>query len=97
MNAYACRRYVPELKDMPLQYVFEPWKAPLKVQQEVNCVIGQDYPSPIVDHKVASKECKALMEMIKSKSKGNLLPCAFLYFRHASYINKGAAHAFCAH
>ncbi|XP_059155704.1 cryptochrome-1-like [Physella acuta] len=63
------RRYVPELKDMPLQYLFEPWKAPLKVQKEANCVVGEDYPHPMIDHKVASKDCQARMERIKAKSK----------------------------
>lgn len=63
------RRYVPELKDMPLKYLFEPWKAPLKVQEEANCIIGEDYPQPMVDHKVASKDCQIKMDKIKAKSK----------------------------
>ncbi|KAK3797588.1 hypothetical protein RRG08_054616 [Elysia crispata] len=64
------RRYIPELKDMPMLYLCEPWKAPLKVQEEANCVIGIDYPAPMVDHKEASKECKEKMERIKSLCKG---------------------------
>ncbi|XP_035825535.1 cryptochrome-1 isoform X3 [Aplysia californica] len=63
------RRYVPELKRMPLQYLFEPWKAPLKLQEEVDCIIGKDYPEPMVDHRTASKECKTKMEAIKKVSK----------------------------
>uniref|UniRef100_A0A182Z9F6 Cryptochrome-1 n=1 Tax=Biomphalaria glabrata TaxID=6526 RepID=A0A182Z9F6_BIOGL len=63
------RRYVPELKDMPLQYLFEPWKAPLKVQEEAKCIIGEDYPLPIVNHKTASRDCQSRMEIIKSKFK----------------------------
>ena len=34
------RRYVPVLRDMPLKYLFCPWKAPLEIQEQANCVIG---------------------------------------------------------
>ena len=41
---------MPQLAKMPTEYVYEPWKAPLEVQKEAGCVIGVDYPAPIVDH-----------------------------------------------
>ena len=44
------RRYVPEVRNLPTEYVFEPWLAPRDLQMSCCCVIGQDYPSPIVDH-----------------------------------------------
>ena len=47
------RHWVPELADIPIQYIHEPSKMPLEVQQQHNFVLGQDYPSPIVDHKFA--------------------------------------------
>lgn len=50
------RKYVPELKDLPLEYLYEPWKAPLDVQERSNCIIGKDYPEPCVDHDQATKE-----------------------------------------
>lgn len=30
-------------------------EAPLEVQKKANCIIGKDYPNPIVDHKEISK------------------------------------------
>lgn len=51
-----CRRYVPELRKIPDQYLYEPWKCPESVQKQVGCVIGKDYPHPIVDHAVVSQE-----------------------------------------
>jgi hypothetical protein len=27
-------------KDMPAQYIYEPWTAPLSVQKQANCIIG---------------------------------------------------------
>jgi cryptochrome len=47
------RFFVPELKDMPDKYIYSPWTAPKDVQVKAKCVIGKDYPLPIVDHKVA--------------------------------------------
>ena len=44
---------MPQLKKYPAQYIYEPWKAPLTLQMAAGCVIGKDYPKPIVDHDVA--------------------------------------------
>ena len=49
------RKYLPVLAKMPSKYIYEPWNAPLKVQKDANCIIGKDYPSPMVDHEVVSK------------------------------------------
>ena len=46
------KRYLPELKDVPVKYLSQPETMPLEVQQEANCLIGKDYPEPIVDHKI---------------------------------------------
>jgi len=49
------RRYVPELRDVPDRYLAEPWTMPKEAQREASCVIGEDYPPPIVDHAVARR------------------------------------------
>lgn len=46
-------RYVPELAKVPDEYLAEPHLMPLDVQQKSGCMIGRDYPAPIVDHKTA--------------------------------------------
>ncbi|CAG2063880.1 unnamed protein product, partial [Timema podura] len=48
------RRYIPELRNFPVEYLYEPWKAPLEVQKKAGCIIGQRYPERIVDHSKAS-------------------------------------------
>ncbi|CAM8954250.1 unnamed protein product [Rhodiola kirilowii] len=55
------RHFLPVLKGMPKQYIYEPWTAPLSVQTKANCIIGRDYPKPVVSHDIASKECKRKM------------------------------------
>jgi deoxyribodipyrimidine photolyase len=50
------RRYVPELRPVPDDYLREPWTMPGEVQRACGCVIGEDYPEPIVDHLEARRE-----------------------------------------
>ncbi|CAG0894798.1 unnamed protein product, partial [Cyprideis torosa] len=49
------RKYVPVLKNFPTEYIHEPWIAPLEVQQQAKCVIGRNYPLPMVNHAEASR------------------------------------------
>lgn len=62
---------------MPLRYLFEPWKAPLPVQQKAKCIVGVDYPKPMVDHQKASKECiqnmKAVKDALMGRGKNSLM------------------------
>jgi deoxyribodipyrimidine photo-lyase len=44
------RRFVPELSDVPLDKLAEPWTMSEDEQEQAGCVIGRDYPAPIVDH-----------------------------------------------
>nr|CCA14862.1 cryptochrome putative [Albugo laibachii Nc14] len=56
------RKYIPALAKMPSKYIYEPWKAPVTVQRLANCLVGKDYPFPIVDHKIAMRRCMAGMK-----------------------------------
>ena len=47
------RRYVEELRNVPGDYLREPWTMPEDVQGQAGCLIGEDYPEPIVDHREA--------------------------------------------
>ncbi|KAI4875908.1 hypothetical protein NFI96_032895 [Prochilodus magdalenae] len=54
-NGDYIKKYLPVLKKFPPEYIYEPWKAPKSVQQQAGCIVGSDYPRPIVDHDVVSK------------------------------------------
>lgn len=58
------RRYVPEVRHLPVQYMFEPWKAPLQVQMAARCVVGYDYPEPMCDHRVQRRICVEKLKVI---------------------------------
>jgi deoxyribodipyrimidine photo-lyase len=54
------RRYLPELSSVPERYVHTPWTMPAAEQQRAGCVIGSDYPVPVVDHAVQRERALAL-------------------------------------
>lgn len=47
------RRFVPELVRVADKFIHEPWKIPVSLQEDAGCIIGKDYPTPIVDHAFA--------------------------------------------
>lgn len=68
---------MPEVKDMPVEYVFEPWKAPESVQKVAGCLVGEDYPLPLVDYKLQRRICvqrlKELAQSVGPGIQGNLI------------------------
>ena len=44
------RKWVPELEDVPDEYIHRPQKMNQIAQKESNCIIGEDYPEPIINH-----------------------------------------------
>ncbi|KAL7191392.1 hypothetical protein ACSBR2_023462 [Camellia fascicularis] len=60
-NGDYIRHFLPILKDMPKEYIYEPWTAPLSIQTKAKCIIGKDYPKPVISHDIASKECKRML------------------------------------
>lgn len=53
------RRWVPELANVPDERITEPWTMGPLEQQAAGCVIGEDYPAPIVDHQVERERAAA--------------------------------------
>ena len=52
------RRWVPELRRLPLAHLHQPWTLPPDEGARLGCVVGRDYPPPIVDHEAASRAVK---------------------------------------
>lgn len=59
------KRFVPELKNVPLRYIHAPHEMTPLEQVECGVEIGRDYPEPIVDHKMASAEYKRVFAEVK--------------------------------
>ena len=62
------RRWLPELARVPHQYIHEPWKMPSDVQRAAACIVGRDYPEPIVDHAWARERALAAFARARETS-----------------------------
>jgi deoxyribodipyrimidine photo-lyase len=60
------RRWVPELAGVPPVYVHVPWTMPADVQRVAGCVIGHDYPAPLVDHAKSVREAKRRLSIVRN-------------------------------
>ncbi len=52
-NGKYIKHWVKELRNVPEKFVHEPWKMDAGTQKSSECIIGKDYPHPIVDHDFA--------------------------------------------
>ncbi|MBN1921872.1 MAG: deoxyribodipyrimidine photo-lyase [Anaerolineae bacterium] len=59
------RRWVPELQRAPAADIHRPWTMSEELQREIGCMIGRDYPTPIVDHSMARERTLAAYKAAK--------------------------------
>ena len=59
------RTYVPELKDVPTQYLHAPWDAPKNVLQKAGVELGVNYPYPIIEHAKGRQAALDAYEKVK--------------------------------
>ncbi|WMN06439.1 deoxyribodipyrimidine photo-lyase [Marivirga arenosa] len=69
------KSWIPELKDVPKNFIHEPWKLSYIEQKDLNIEIGKDYPQPIVDLEEAGKKARTVIwdmrkdPLVKKESK----------------------------
>ena len=59
------KKWVPELKNIPNEFLFKPWELEKKYQEEIKIVIGKDYPEPIVEHTTARNAALEAFQSLK--------------------------------
>jgi deoxyribodipyrimidine photo-lyase len=77
------RRWVPELARVPLAFLQEPWKMDAKMQQQAGCILGRDYPRPIVDHIEAARAARERLTLIR-RSEGYGTEAKRVFQQHGS-------------
>jgi deoxyribodipyrimidine photo-lyase len=72
------RRWVPELQDLPTEYLAQPETAPIHTQMAAGCVVGRDYPAPLVDHAAATREARRRIVERRRTAEGRAESAAIL-------------------
>ncbi len=62
------RQWIPALARVPTDFIFEPWRMPDNLQREYGCVLGRDYPVPVINVVAAAEHARSTMWI---KRKGN--------------------------
>lgn len=52
------RRWLPELAGVPAVFLHQPWTMDPATQERVGCLLGADYPLPIVDWAAAAASAR---------------------------------------
>ncbi|XP_014255348.1 cryptochrome-1-like isoform X2 [Cimex lectularius] len=63
-NGDYIRKYLPVLKNIPTKYIHEPWNCPESVQKAAKCIIGIDYPRPMLNHSVVARHNTERMKQV---------------------------------
>jgi deoxyribodipyrimidine photo-lyase len=61
------KQWLPELAEVPIALLHEPWKMNDMEQQFYNCKIGIDYPAPIVDIEASRKYASDIVWSFRKK------------------------------
>jgi deoxyribodipyrimidine photo-lyase len=60
------RRFVPELAELPNDYIHKPFEAPAEVLDRAGVTLGETYPAPILDRKAARERALAALQQTKT-------------------------------
>ena len=62
------KKYIPELTNIPLQHIHSPWVLDNNHQQKFKCIIGKDYPKPIVNIPKSREKALKAFSSIKASN-----------------------------
>ena len=77
------RRWVPELAQVPLAFLQEPWRMNEAMLARSGLVLGKDYPARIVDHEIAARDARTRLTEVRRQA-GYRDAARQVYDRHGS-------------
>ena len=81
------KKWIPELAEVPVHLLHEPWKMNQMEQEFYNCHIGTDYPEPIVNIEETRKKASDIVWSFRKKDEVKLEGKRILQ-KHVSNSNK---------
>ncbi len=61
------RKWVPELRVVPDDFIHTPWTWESTLIDEVKFTLGQDYPKRVVDHELSAKHAKSRISEVRNE------------------------------
>ena len=84
------KRWLPALEGVPASHLAQPERMTFDEQNRYGCIIGKDYPSPIVEHTAAVKDAKARIYRLRRKA-ASKAEAKTVFLKHGS--RRGSASA----
>jgi deoxyribodipyrimidine photo-lyase len=64
-DGHFVRKWLPALTNVATAWIFEPWLMTPELQTQYQCIIGKDYPAPIISLEVALKQARSGISQAK--------------------------------
>lgn len=64
------KHWIPELSGIPTKYIHSPWEMPATIQKQSGCIVGRDYPQPIIEHSFARDRILEVYKASRQRSGG---------------------------
>ena len=72
-NGAYIRAWVPELRELPEQWIHQPWCAPDALMRSAGIRLGHNYPNPIIDLDDGRRQALAAWEKLKKSNSKELV------------------------